>query len=386
MTTLASTIDILKALVGFDTTSRDSNLALIEWVENYLTNHGIASQKVLNAEGTKASLFATIGQEKKGGEGSVVFSGHTDVVPVDGQDWHTPPFSLTAQGNKLYGRGSSDMKGFIACVLAMVPEWSQQKLKHPAHIALSYDEEIGCRQAAAVAKHINSQGWKPRLVVIGEPTMMQPVQAHKGIYSFLTTVTGKEAHSSQTQIGVNAITYAARLIAKLTQLEQECQQQQDAQFLPPYSTIQVGVIRGGTARNIIPLQCQFEWEIRPLPQDDPPAALAAYQAFEKTLHAEMQSRDASCGIRTEAVTRVLSLKPEGDESLHRLMLRLSESNAMQSVSYGTEGGIIQSHNLPCFICGPGSIQQAHIPNEYIETEQLERCLRFLQRLQTEEVI
>lgn len=380
MTTLASTIEILRALVGFDTTSRDSNLALIEWVESYLASHGIAAQKILNKEGTKASLFATIGQEKNGGEGGVVFSGHTDVVPVDGQDWHTPPFTLTTLEDKIYGRGTCDMKGFIACVLAMVPHWAQQKLKQPIHLALSYDEEIGCRQAAAIATHINAQGWKPRLVIVGEPTMMQPVAAHKGIYSFLTTVTGKEAHSSQTQIGVSSITYATKLITKLTTLEAECKQQQDKQFLPPYTTIQVGVIHGGTARNIIPHQCSFEWEIRPLPQDDPPAALACYQEFEKDLNKEMQSHDAACGVHTEPVTRVLSLKLEEDESLRHLILHLSESNALQAVSYGTEGGIMQSHGLPCFICGPGSIQQAHIPNEYVEVAQLERCLRFLQRI------
>jgi acetylornithine deacetylase len=405
MSDLASTQAILQKLVRFDTTSRNSNLELIEWIEDYLKPYGVQLQRIENEEKTKAALLGTLApspseqnsnRARRGGNGhegersegeypphqkGIVFSGHTDVVPVDGQNWNTPPFKMTEKAGKLYGRGTCDMKGFIACVLAMVPHWSKLILKRPLHFAFSFDEEIGCRAAARIGEFIKAQSWNPMLVIVGEPTMMQPVAAHKGIYSFLTTVTGKEAHSSQTHIGVNAIAYAAKLIAKLDELAQHCHHHQDAEFCPPYSTLQVGVIQGGTARNIIPKQCQFEWEIRPLPQDEPPVALENFMAFQAELNAQMKAISTECGVETTPVTRVLSLKPEAQESLQHLMLRLSESNAFQSVSYGTEAGILQSHGLPCYICGPGSIQQAHIPNEYVEVEQIEKCLRFMQRIE-----
>jgi acetylornithine deacetylase len=380
--TLRATTEILRALIGFDTTSRYSNLELIAWVEAYLHAQGVTNlQRITNAEGTKAALMATIGGKYTSPHGGVVFSGHTDVVPVDGQQWESPPFTLTEKDGRLYGRGTADMKGFLACCLAMIPRWQAANLRRPIHLAFSFDEEIGCRAAAKIGEFIQQQGWKPSLVVVGEPTLMQPVTAHKGIYSFVTTVTGKEAHSSQTQTGVNAIHYAMRLIQKIESLAQESMLMQDAEFTPPYTTLQVGVISGGTARNIVPKHCRFEWEIRTLPQHVPPAALEAFFAFEQQLDAEMKQRDASCGIESVPASRVTGLKPETDEALHHLMLHLCESNSLQAVAYGTEAGILQSYGLPCFICGPGSIEQAHIPNEFIEKEQLERCLRFMERLE-----
>lgn len=381
MTDIRSVTKILSQLVSFDTTSRNSNLPLIEWLEEYLKPYGLKLERITNSEQTKAALMVTFASSQAAD--GIVFSGHTDVVPVDGQQWDTPPFEVTQKENRLYGRGTADMKGFLACCLAMAPRWAAMSLKRPVHFAFSFDEEIGCKCAAPIGEFIGQQNWKPKLVVVGEPTLMQPVVSHKGIRSFMTTVTGREAHSSLTQSGVNSISYAAKLINHLNMLAEECKQPQDARFTPPYTTIQVGVIHGGTARNIVPKTCSFEWEIRPLPQDDPPAALESYMAFEKQLHAEMQKLDTACGIESKPASKVISLKPEADEALHHLMLRLSESNAVESVSYGTEGGILQSHGLPCFICGPGSIMQAHIPNEYVEIEQLERCLRFLERLERE---
>lgn len=374
------TLEILKALVGFDTTSRFSNLALIDWVEQYLHSFSIKTDRLYNEDRSKAALLATIGDS---GQPGIVFSGHTDVVPVDNQPWSTPPFELIEKEGRLFGRGTSDMKGFIACCLAMAPIWAKQQLKRPVHFAFSFDEEIGCRAAARIGEYIKTQQWDPLLVIVGEPTLMQPVAAHKGIYSYQTNVTGKEAHSSQTQSGVNAIHYAAKLINKLETLAEQCKQQKDERFTPPYTTIQIGAIKGGTARNIIPRHCEFEWEIRPLPSDDPPQSLQEFLAYQEMLQAEIQREHADCGIHTQSVTRVLSLKPEADETLVTLMLNLAESNALQAVSYGTEGGILQSHGLPCFICGPGSIAQAHIPDEYIEKSQLERCLTFLHRVEKE---
>lgn len=372
-------ITILSELVGFDTTSRYSNLPLIEWVENFLSAYPVRMERITHPEGHKAALMVTFPavQETQG----VVFSGHTDVVPVDGQEWHTPPFSLTLKGDKLYGRGTSDMKSFIACCLAMASHWAKIPLRKPVHFAFSFDEEIGCKCAAPIGEFIQQQQWNPSLVIVGEPTLMQPVISHKGIRSFVTTVTGREAHSSQTQSGVNAISYAMKLMMKLDQLAQKAQRGvRNPDFTPPYTTLQVGVIQGGTARNIVPKTCRFEWEIRPLPEEDPPALLEEYFAFEAEIQKELQALGDGCKIDTQPASRVTSLKPEKEEALHHLMLGLSESNATECVSYGTEAGILQSYGLPCFICGPGSIAQAHIPNEYIEISQIERCLRFLQRL------
>ncbi len=383
MSVLQSTIEILEKLVSFDTTSRNSNLALIEWIEEYLRDYPVECERMPNADSTKAALFVTIGKTGKPG---IIFSGHTDVVPVDNQIWASDPFQLTAKESRIYGRGTSDMKGFIACCLAMVPAWSRMDLDRPVHFAFSFDEEIGCRAAASIGQYIAQKDWKPLLVLVGEPTLMQPVAAHKGIYSYLTRVTGKEAHSSQTQIGANAIQYAAKLINKINNLAEESKTKLDARFTPAYTTLQVGIIRGGTARNIIPRNCEFEWEIRPLPSDDPPQIWQEFLSYQQELNAEMKAISSACGIVTEPVTRVLSLRPETEESLIHLMLRLAESNELQAVSYGTEGGIIQSCGFPCFICGPGSIEQAHIPNEYIEIGQLEKCLGFLQRLENQLLI
>jgi acetylornithine deacetylase len=380
MTTPSSAIEILTELVRFDTTSRNSNLPLIIWIEDYLSAFPVQSERITNAENTKAALMVTIPAVEA--TGGIVFSGHTDVVPVDGQHWHTPPFELTEKEGKLYGRGTADMKSFIACVLAMLPHWATLRLQKPIHFAFSFDEEIGCKCAAPIGEYIVAQGWQPKLVVVGEPTEMRPVVAHKGIYSFVTTVMGKEAHSSQTQTGVNAIHYAMKLISQLSALAEEAKSgKQDGHFTPPYTTLHVGVIQGGTARNIIPQQCCFEWEIRPLPHDNPPAVLEKYRDFEQQVHAEMQEVDAACGIETKPASRVLGLKPESDETLHHLMQHAAESNTLESVSYGTEAGILQSYGLPCFICGPGAIAQAHIPNEYIEKSQIERCLQFLHRVE-----
>jgi acetylornithine deacetylase len=367
-------LKILKQLVAFDTTSHLPNLPLIEHIEAYLAAYGIKGQRIGNQPG-KGGLLVRIGPDKKGG---IALSGHSDVVPVAGQAWTNDPFRMHQEGDKLFGRGTTDMKGFIACCLAMVPDWLKMGLKEPLLLLISYNEEIGCLAAGEVAQQMQKLGWQPRFAVIGEPTSMMPVHAHKGIVSFSTTITGREAHSSQTQLGVNTIHIAAKLIGFLERLAEGLKQQIQDDFIPPYSTLQVGMIEGGTARNIVPRETRFLWEIRPLPGNHAHDILDPFFAYCRELESDMQKTFAGASIISQQMSNVLPLKPETDSALVQQMLRLSESNRFGSVAYGTEAGIIQSHGFPCFVCGPGDIAQAHIADEYIEINQLERCLRFLE--------
>ena len=270
------------------------------------------------------------------------------------------------------------MKGFLACCLAMAPQWQNASLAEPVILMISYDEEVGCLAAAQVAQQVQQAGLAPRFAVIGEPTRMQPAHAHKGIRGFRTVVTGLEAHSSQPQIGCNSIHYAVKLVQYLVQRAEHLRESQNEAFTPPYSTLQVGTIEGGTARNIVPGQCSFSWEVRHLPEMDIDSEIAAYHQLCIELQRQMQAEYAGARIVTEPLSSVLPLKPEKDEKLLETMLRLSRSNRFASMAYGTEAGIIQAHGLPCFVCGPGDIAQAHIADEYVELEQLERCLQFLQ--------
>lgn len=376
-------LDILRQLIAFDTTSRYSNLALVEWVEAYLDAHGVVHHRLPNTVGNKASLIATLpaadGERLTGG---IVLSGHTDVVPVDGQPWDTDPFTLTEKGDVLFGRGTSDMKGFLACALSLIPGWIEQPPARPIHLAFSYDEEVGCLSAPALAAHLNELGLKPALVLIGEPTLMQPVDAHKGIRSFETTVTGFESHSSNTHLGVNAVMIAADLVHYLGELAVEHRAKGDAsgRFTPPYTTIHVGVIHGGTARNIIPRECKFLWEIRPLPGADANAIKAQFDARAEALIAPHRALDAAVGIHTNPASNVSGLHPMTDETILSPLLHLCGANRCTAVSFGTEGGIFQAAGFPVLVCGPGSIEQAHKPNEFVATEQLERCLAFLTQL------
>jgi acetylornithine deacetylase len=251
-----SAIGILERLVGFDTTSRDSNMPLIDWVAAYLEEHGVASIKVMDADGGKANLVATIGEQVDGG---IVLSGHTDVVPVDGQDWQTAPFTLTRKGDQLFGRGSSDMKGFIACALAAVPDLVAAKLTRPVHLAFSYDEEVGCFGVHGIVDLFEAEGFKPAICLVGEPTMMRVVNAHKGAATFITRLKGKEVHSSLTHMGVNTVIYGAELVGFIAKLAEERKQQVDPNFDPPYTTVHVGMMHGGTAVNIVPQDCEIVW-------------------------------------------------------------------------------------------------------------------------------
>lgn len=373
--------ELLGALVAYDTTSRNSNLALVEYVETLLRAHGIASQRLENADGTKASLIARIGPDAPGG---IILSGHTDVVPVDDQIWATPPFTLSERNGHWHGRGTADMKGFIACCLALLPEFCARPLKRPIYYVFSYDEEVGCLAAPALAAHVAALNCAPALAIIGEPTEMQVVQAHKGVQSFETTVTGKEGHSSHPERGANAVHAAARLVTLLMDMaEEEAQKPASAEALlfdPPYATLHVGVISGGAARNIIPGECHFKWEIRPLPDTDVEALLARFHQAAHRLEEQMQARFPQCRIITRALSRVPGLREDACANHLHTALSLAQRNGAQAVSFATEAGIFQAHGIPAVICGPGSIAQAHQPDEHIAAAQIATCLEFLHRV------
>ncbi len=376
-----STQNMLARLVAFDTTSRESNLALIGFVQNYLDGHGIASTLIHNDAGTKANLYATIGQQNA--PGGIVLSGHTDVVPVDGQEWRSDPFQLREQDGRLYGRGAADMKGFIASALALVPEFVAGIGRTPLHLAFSYDEEIGCLGVHSMVRHIAAHLPRPKAVIVGEPTMMQVVNSHKGIRTFTTEVTGLEAHSSTPHLGVNAIDVAVQLINYLHMLRDEMQARGDAsgRFDPPYTSIHVGVIEGGTALNILPRRCRFQWEIRPLPGQDPDEIAARFNAYAmETMLPPLRAISQQVDIVTRQRADVPPLAPQNGSPAEALVTALRGSNALHAVSYTTEAGIFQDAGIPAVLCGPGSIDQAHKPDEFIALSELAACDAFLRQL------
>lgn len=373
-----SAIGILERLVGFDTTSRDSNMPLIDWVAAYLEEHGVASTKVTDADGGKANLVATIGEQVDGG---IVLSGHTDVVPVDGQDWQTAPFTLTRKGGQLFGRGSSDMKGFIACALAAVPDLVAAKLTRPVHLAFSYDEEVGCFGVHGIVDLFDAEGFKPAICLVGEPTMMHVVNAHKGAATFITRLKGKEVHSSLTHKGVNTVIYGAELVGFIAKLAEERKQQVDPNFDPPYTTVHVGMMHGGTAVNIVPQDCEIVWEFRAVEGDDGADIKQRVQEFIDTdLLPRMRAVAPEADIVTEPIAEVVGLFPEKDGPAETLIKLLAQRNDTETVSYGTEGGVFQVAGISTVVCGPGDIAVAHQPNEFVDVDQISQCMDLMDRL------
>ncbi len=370
---------MLARLVSFDTTSRDGNIPLIAFVESYLDGWGIPHFRVDYEAGKKTNLFATIGPDISGG---IVLSGHTDVVPVDGQNWQSNPFMLDERDAKLYGRGTCDMKGFIAVALAMVPKFKSANLKTPIHLALSCDEEVGCKGVRPLVAHIRDHMKKPKLVIVGEPTSMQVVNAHKAAITFSTEVTGHEAHSSLTDQGVNAIMVAGELLGEINRIKHDLIERGDptGRFNPAYSTIHVGVIEGGTAKNIIPRKCLFQWETRLLPTADTDEVLTRVEKFSKTLEPAMKKIADDTGIQNTQTNAVPGLAPEENSPAEYLALHLAEANGTHAVSYCTEAGLFQQIGIPAIICGPGSIEQAHKPDEFIAISEMQKCETFMQRL------
>lgn len=377
--------EMLERLVGFATVSRDSNLELIAFIEEYLDEYGVEHWRVENDDGTKANLLARIGPEVADG---VVLSGHTDVVPVDGQPWSSDPFTLIDKSDgRLYGRGTCDMKGFIACALAEVPDWVSQALHKPIYLAFSYDEEIGCIGAPRMIERLMADYPRPAAVIVGEPTLMQPVVAHKGATNLRTTVTGRASHSSQVDQGVSAIHVAARLVTRIEDVMAELRAEGriDEAFNVAHSSLHVGKIAGGTAINIMARECTFEWEIRHLPSDRFEELLGRVNTYATELEAEMQQRAPETSIVTEALNvTVPALADDNNAEVLTLCRELLDESIDEqpsgAVAYATEAGQFQRVGLPTVICGPGSIRQAHQPDEYIEIEQLAAGTRFMQAL------
>ncbi|MBC2379837.1 acetylornithine deacetylase [Pseudomonas sp. WS 5106] len=372
--------ELLAQLVRFDTTSRESNLALIDFVRTYLQDHGVACELVYNAHKSKANLLATIGPADVPG---IVLSGHTDVVPVDGQRWSVAPFELTEKDGKLYGRGTADMKGYIACVLACVPALVKAPLRMPVHIALSYDEEVGCLGVRSLIERFHGQPVKPLLCVIGEPTELKPVLGHKGKLAVRCEVHGAACHSAYAPSGVNAIEYAARLISELVRLGEglKAPQHLDQRFDPPFSTVQTGLINGGKALNIVPQNCSFDFEVRALPAQDPWQVAQQLQHYaEQILLPAMQAVSAQSAISFSELSSYPGLATSLESQAAEWVAQFCGSQEFGTVAFGTEGGLFDQAGIPTVVCGPGSMEQGHKPDEFISVEQLAACDRMLERV------
>lgn len=373
--------EILGRLVGFPTVSRDSNLPLIDWVRNYLADLGVESHLIRDGSGSKANLFASLGPMEAGG---LVLSGHTDVVPVDGQAWSSEPFELTARDSRLYGRGACDMKGFIAVALARAASWARAPLRRPVHLMLSYDEEIGCLGAPSMIAAARQVLPQPAAVIVGEPTGMRLASSHKGVCVLRTRVTGREAHSSLTHQGASAVMLAGELIAHLSEVAARLAAHRDSRgtgFEPPYTTLSVNRIEGGTATNILAAACEFSWDIRVVPGETPVPIVGELSAYVDRRLAELGAAGKSCSVETHVQADVPALEREKTGLAGTLAGGASHgpSDAL-SVAFGTEGGLFQRAGWSTVVCGPGSIEQAHKPDEFIERAQLIGCETFLDRL------
>lgn len=378
-----NTINRLSRLIAFDTTSRHSNLALIHDCADYLESLGLKPWLSHNADQSKANLFATIAAADGSTEGGLILSGHTDVVPTDGQAWQSDPYRADIREGRLYGRGSADMKGFIAAVLAAAPAMVQAELKRPLHIALSYDEEIGCLGAPVMIAELQKRGLTPEHCIVGEPTSMRMVVAHKGIHTFRCAVHGKAAHSSLTPQGVNAIEYAAKLIVFINELagRLKARHDTDPDYDVPFSTLSVNTIAGGIAGNIVPQLCEFEFDYRNLPHMSPADITAPIEAhIREVLQPQMQAVEAACRIDMRHGENVPAM-PEAEAALlHDLITQLVQDSSRLKVAYATEGGQFQQAGIATVICGPGNIEQAHKADEFVELSQLARCDAFLHKL------
>jgi acetylornithine deacetylase len=374
---LDPTLQILERLIGFDTTSRNSNLALIAWVEDFLKARGIGATRVASADGAKANLYALIGPPVAGG---VVLSGHTDVVPVDGQMWTSDPWVLSARGDKLYGRGVADMKSFAAIALAHIDQALAANLKRPLILALSYDEEVGCLGAPAMIAEIIGLMPKPAAAIIGEPTSMQVVSAHKSIRTYVVDVVGREAHSSLPHAGVSAVMEALKLMNLVAEMGREPSRDQVSLFSPPGQTLTIGRVEGGTAANILARHCSFVFDLRCPTMAQSDALEARFFAAAAALDGELKTRAAEAGVSVSRRSSTPGLQVERGSAAEMLARSLTGDNDIRAASYAAEAGLFQHAGIPAVLCGPGSIEQAHQPDEWIERAQIEAGVRFMQKL------
>lgn len=373
-------IEMIKRLVSHDTTSRESNLQLVDWIRDYLNGFGIESHLTFDDDRRKANLYATIGPKDRGG---IMLSGHTDVVPVDGQDWSSDPFEIVEADGKLFGRGTCDMKSFIAVALAHLPDFAARDLETPIHLAFSYDEEIGCIGVRRLIEQLRGLDVRPEMCVVGEPTDMKVVVAHKGKRSWSCEVTGMAAHSSLAPNAVNAIEFAAEIVSFIRARGKSLRSDGPFEegFDPSHSTVHTGVIHGGTQLNIVPEHCMFQFEIRYLPFDDHAGFIEDVTRFARDeLLPEMRAIYDGADIVISEMSGFPGLMTPDDADVTQVCGHLAASNETAKVSFGTEAGLFSAGGVPTVVCGPGSIEQAHKPNEFITLEQVARCDAFMTRL------
>ncbi|SDQ75034.1 acetylornithine deacetylase [Pseudovibrio sp. Tun.PSC04-5.I4] len=380
MSVLDTTKDLLRELIAFPTISSNSNLDMIQHLAQHLSNAGAEVEIWHDETGSKANLFATIGPKIDGG---IVLSGHSDVVPVADQDWTSDPFEMIERDEKLFGRGTCDMKGFIAATVAMAPQYAQLDLKRPIHFAFTYDEETGCFGAQALAESLRQHSLKPAVAIIGEPTSMRIIEGHKGCYEYTTHFTGLEGHGSSPDRGVNAVEYAARYVSRLLELKNELRSRTPvgSRFEPPWTTINTGTLIGGVAHNVIPGKARVDWEMRPVQRSDADYVKDNLQQF--CAHALIPAMQAVCpdaNIITEVIAEVDGLEPVPDNEARKIVSELNGANGADVVPFGTEAGIYQALGMTAVVCGPGSIEQAHKPDEYVSLDQMSQCLEMLDRL------
>jgi acetylornithine deacetylase len=373
------TLELAQALVAINTVSDNSNLALIHLIRDELARLGVTSRLTYNDEKTKANLFATLGEGKPAG---IILSGHTDTVPWDGQAWTADPLSAAVKDGRLYGRGSADMKSFIAAAVAHAPLFLESRAPFAIHFAFSYDEEVGCFGVRGLIADMRDAGIQPLACIVGEPTNMVPAIAHKGVYRYRCCVRGKEAHSSLTPHSVNAIEMAARVIGKVRDMAETFEREEPRYdgFDVPFSTASVGQFHGGIADNVVPRDAEFRYEFRDLPTADARAMQAEVVAYAKSLVPSMQKVAEGTGFSFDTICEIPSFLGAADDPVTRLALRLSGERSTTQVAFGTEAGIFKNSGIPTVVCGPGSITQAHQPDEYVALEQIERCCAFMREL------
>ncbi len=371
---------ILSELIKFQTVSGTSNIALIEYCEKQLSKVGAISFKTFDETRKRVNLFSTVNGKGKVDGGGIILSGHTDVVPASAKEWKSDPFVATEKDNKIYGRGSTDMKGFIACSLALAPYFASQSLKNPIHFSFTYDEETACQGAPILIKEIKKRKLNCSICIIGEPTNMKAVEAHKGCYEYSTHFTGLAGHGSNPDKGVNAVEYANLFISELMRLREELKKREpkNSIFIPPYSTLQIGRIKGGLARNVIADQCSVDWELRPVVPEDGEFLNKSIDAYVKnTLLPKMQKVYPKASIEKEIVGEIIGFTKEEKSDAVNLVCNLTGDNSRETVAFGTEAGLFQEIGISTVVCGPGSVKQAHTIDEYVSFDQLKLCLKML---------
>ena len=382
MTDLIKTIEIMDKLIGFPTISSESNLDCIDWIGGYLKSFGARCEITSETKG-KANIFATLGPDTDGG---IILSGHTDVVPVEGQNWSSDPFKMKRKNNALFGRGTCDMKGFISAAMAMVPKYSKLDLKRPIHFAFTYDEEVGCLGARVLVNQLIASGLKPSACIVGEPTSMRIIEGHKGMCEYTTEFRGVEGHSSQPDRCVNALEYAHRFINKLMEVRLELPEMapEGSRFDPPHSTSSICACHSGTTHNVIPSQAEVEWEMRVVQRSDREWLRGQMECYvDEVLRPEMKEKSIIADIFETVCIETDGLEPEPDSEAVKIVQELTGGNSTEVVAFGTEAGLFSRAGISSVLCGPGSIEQAHKPDEYVTEEQMFSCLNMLERLGSE---